>query len=633
MKVALANAVLFWIIFRSFGPGGVFSSPTAVFTATPANLTSEAIDSIKRLHLTPKDPVEITDPNTNSKQVLHGRFLHITDLHPDRFYKPGLSVDDMCHSGKGSASKYGDAILGCDSPLELVEETLDWVKENLHDKIDFIVWTGDNMRHDNDRRHPRSERDIFEMNEKVAAMFYERFGLMPIPLLGNNDVFPHNLFSTGPTLQTREFYKLWRQFLPASQLHVFERGVYFFQEVIPNQLAVLSINTLYWFQSNPLVDSCDRKKDPGYKLFEWLGVVLKEMRLRNMKVWLTGHVPPNAKNYDISCLRKYMAWSHEYRDIIIGGLYGHMNIDHFIPLDAKQAYKSFQKKYLSLGFEQDVMLQDLDDDELDFEEDNDNLVELESLYDAFNSSIGPDSLDPTDDFVFNFSHDVRVLGGVPYNKVDYMERLRETLYADIKRRKKSGVEGERYLIAHVTASVVPTFNPGLRVWEYNISTLHEAKNIRYRSWDKVLAEADAIWDDNGDSPDYLDEFATFEDKVEILKRDKTIPRKMPKGTALGPAYVPQLFTPERYVQYYLDLEGVNAGKKPFEYELEYTTDDKIYKLPDLTVKNWLRLGRRIGKSAGKQAALGKLSSKIDKLWTAFLHRTFVASDYENKNYG
>ena len=91
-----------------------------------------------------------------------------------------------------------------------------------------------------------------------------------------------------------------------------------------------------------MVDDCDNKGDPGYKLFEWLGYVLKEMRARNMSMALWS-CAPNEKNYDTTCLRKYIAWTHEYRDVIVGGLYGHMNLDHFIPLDSVKAYKSIQK--------------------------------------------------------------------------------------------------------------------------------------------------------------------------------------------------------------------------------------------------------------------------------------------------
>lgn len=114
------------------------------------------------------------------------------------------------------------------------------------------------------------------------------------------------------------------------------------KEVIPNQLVVISLNTLYWFDTNPVVDGCNIKTDPGSHQFRWLRVVLKELRARGMKAWLSGHVPPTKDNWEPTCRDRYIAWTHEYRDVIIGGLYGHMNIDHFVVHDIVEAYK--QKK-------------------------------------------------------------------------------------------------------------------------------------------------------------------------------------------------------------------------------------------------------------------------------------------------
>lgn len=623
----------------------VLFSPPAVPVST---LTYETVDlsdlellSLKKLGLTPKPPVRVTDSLTGTSKTIHGRFVHITDFHPDPFYKVGSSIDRMCHGGTGTAGAYGDAIMGCDSPLELVDKTIDWVEANLKDKIDFIVWTGDNVRHDNDRMHPRTESDIMDLNQLISDKMHLKFGDLPIPSLGNNDVYPHNLFAPGPTLQTREFFKIWRPFVPQLQFHTFNNGLYFFQEVVPNQLAVLSINTLYLFQSNPLVDSCDRKKDPGYKLFEWLGVVLQEMRDRNIKVWLTGHVPPNAKNYDISCLRKYVVWSHEYRDVIIGGLYGHMNLDHFIPLDSKMAYDSLVKKYSQWGFEHDSAF----DTGAHSLEDDDLHLELEQLYYMYNMSIADDSADYSDDATknvarFNLPHDVWAEGGIPNGKVGYMDTLRETYYASIKKKSKSGDLGERYSIVHVSASVVPTFNPGIRVWEYNITGLHNssAVNVAVPDWDVFFHRVDQLLENEDDDVSFDSPFATFEQKVEILKKDKTIPPKMPKGLPLGPAYQQQLFTPERYVQYYLDLENVNTGEKEFDYELEYATDNKVYGMKDLTTLEWLRLGRKLGEpikdeKKGKKKPNSKYAERLDKLWKSFLQNTFVSSDYEHRGYG
>ncbi|CAI5760209.1 unnamed protein product [Candida verbasci] len=613
-------------------------------------LDASKVNEIKKLGLTPKNPVKIVT-NEKGEQIIHGRFLHITDIHPDPYYKIGSDPDEACHSGKGYSNKYGDAISGCDSPMILMEETINWVNDHLKDKIDFIVWTGDNVRHDNDRNYPRTEQNIFDLNDHVSNIMFETFKkddgtpnlqIDLVPSLGNNDVYPHNLFSPGPTLQTRELYQIWQPFIPQHQMHTFNRGAYFFQEIIPNKLAVLSINTLYLFQSNPLVDNCDKKKQPGYKLFEWLGYVLKEMRARKMKVWLTGHVPPNEKNFDISCLRKYIVWSYEYRDVIIGGLYGHMNLDHFIPLDSVAAYKSIeksQKKKKKKGKKKSKSMELEYDSDSDSDSDSDDDVALEetNIYNVLDD---------------NFSEEFfKIQGGVPENKVNYMKTLRESLYANIKSKKKSKPQSERYSVAHVTASVIPTFNPGIRVWEYNITNLHNdlKSNVKFEPWNKFFNGVEQLiqmqdkYEDEEDEED--DWFSIFKKK----KRDKTFPLPMPKNLPLGPAYVNQTFTPERYVQYYADLDSINKGNKKFHYEIEYMTDDSLYGLNGLTVDEWIKYGRKLGKpvkNKNKQASTEKKKKKkgknnkgngsdkeLDDMWQEYLKNAFVSSGYEHKGLG
>lgn len=603
------------------------------------DLNDTQIDDLKRLGLTPKKSVEIVKPD-NSKQTIHGRFLHITDFHIDHHYQKGSDIDKVCHGGEGKASKYGDAILGCDSPPILVEETFKWITENLIDKIDFIVYTGDSARHDNDREYPRTRQHIFNMNKEISDKFVtltsESDGQPLIYPVSNNDIMPHNLMDTGPSLQTRELFEAWRPFIPQVQMHTYLMGAYYFQEVIPNQLAVLSLNTMYWFDSNPMVDDCDNKGDPGYKLFEWLGYVLKEMRARNMKVWLCGHVPPNEKNYDTTCLRKYIAWTHEYRDVIVGGLYGHMNLDHFIPLDSVQAYKSIQKDFKD-EFKQKSVFSVEDEDDLALEDSN--------LYKALDENF-------SDKFF-------RVTGGVPNNKVTYLETLREELYARLKGKKKSGEHFERYSIAHVTASIIPTFNPGMRVWEYNITDLEDKlQQVKFEPWDKFFAgvermiEVQSNYVDEKDNDEMnwqemdditIERKKKHKKKNRKKKKDHTFPKPMPENLPLGPAYIEQIFTPERYVQYYADLESINKGKKEFGYEIEYSTDDSLYGLKALTVEEWIKFGRKLGEpvkdlknnvnKGKKKKNNGKKYKKLQQIWNAYLKHAFISSDYEHKGYG
>ncbi|CCF59898.1 hypothetical protein KAFR_0I01170 [Kazachstania africana CBS 2517] len=586
-------------------------------------------DDLARLRLKYQAPVSIYDPYLGRNRTLYGRFLHITDIHPDRHYGENNSISRLCHYppaqssifGSGDndvddlAPRFGKAMAGCDSPMDLIDYTLKWVRENLRDKIDFVIWTGDNIRHDNDRSIPRTESRIFEMNEIVSGKFHDLFSkhdsddprnldVAVIPSLGNNDVFPHNLFSLGPTLQTRELYKIWDDFIPQEQQRTFDRVASFVKEVIPGKLAVISINTLYLFKSNPLVDNCNGRKQPGYQLLIWLGYVLQEIRERGMKVWISGHVPPIQKNMDDSCYNKFSAWTYEYRDIIIGGVYGHMNLDHFIPVDGKKSKKRIEK--YSTDADIPVLLKT--------EEGHNTEVS------AFEKLL----------------NDIHLEGAQPVNKEAYMDDVRETIYNKVrkklgsidditaKRKTKDDIY-ERYSIVHIAGSVVPTFNPSFRVWEYNITDLvDDVKAREIRPWNEFFRSLETeLFEDSGNGVDIF--------SLDRNKNDKTTPPKKPKDLPLGPAYIPQLFTPTSFVQYYADLESINehylkevsdgvapdeAADSVFHYDVEYTSVDEGFDSKSLLVGDYLEFAAKL--------------SKKEKLWGAYKKRAFISSGYKDE---
>ncbi|CAI4364498.1 BAL_1a_G0012670.mRNA.1.CDS.1 [Saccharomyces cerevisiae] len=648
----LSTCVLFFLVFiigAKFQYVSVFSK---FLDDRGDNESLQLLNDIEftRLGLTPREPVIIKDVKTGKERKLYGRFLHITDIHPDPYYVEGSSIDAVCHTGKPSkkkdvAPKFGKAMSGCDSPVILMEETLRWIKENLRDKIDFVIWTGDNIRHDNDRKHPRTEAQIFDMNNIVADKMTELFSagneedprdfdVSVIPSLGNNDVFPHNMFALGPTLQTREYYRIWKNFVPQQQQRTFDRSASFLTEVIPGKLAVLSINTLYLFKANPLVDNCNSKKEPGYQLLLWFGYVLEELRSRGMKVWLSGHVPPIAKNFDQSCYDKFTLWTHEYRDIIIGGLYGHMNIDHFIPTDGKKARKSLLK-----AMEQSTRVQQGEDSNEEDEE-----TELNRILDHAMAA-----------------KEVFLMGAKPSNKEAYMNTVRDTYYRKVwnklERVNEKNVENEkkkkekkdkkkkkpitrkelieRYSIVNIGGSVIPTFNPSFRIWEYNITDIVNDSNFavsEYKPWDEFFESLnkimeDSLLEDEMDSSNI--EVGINREKMgekknkKKKKNDKTMPIEMPDKYELGPAYVPQLFTPTRFVQFYADLEKINQelhnsfveSKDMFRYEVEYTSDEKPYSMDSLTVGSYLDLAGRLYEN--KPA------------WEKYVEWSFASSGYKD----
>lgn len=607
-----------------------------------------------------------TPPEDNTP--LHGRFLHITDIHPDDIYKEGNSINAICHRPSDKqqqqhhdythadyAPKFGKPMAGCDSPIDLMNHTLNWIQHNLKDHIDFIVWTGDNMRHDNDRNHPRYEPKIFQMNELLTQKFYHQLckstsdnnprhmAIDLIPSIGNNDVFPHNLFATGPTLQTREFYRLWHWFIPEEQQKLFNRYGSFVKEVIPGKLAVISINTLYMFKANPLANNCMNSKEPGYQLLIWFGFILQELRKRNIKVWLSGHVPPLEKNFENSCYHKFTLWTHEYRDIIIGGVYGHMNMDHFVPINGQASRNYLDSLYLQNGKEQ--LLHPTYLDNLYLQDDKD-----ESSHPTYLDKDLPDGKEKSVHSIY-LDKDLHVYkeeslhdadlpfltqGAKPTNKESYMDTIRDTIYKQIakklspRRRKRKGQKFKtakdlqyKYSIVNVAGSVIPTFNPSMRIWEYNISDWNQSSTTNlnqqvYEPWDQFFSKLE----------DTINEEASMNANVATKREDKSVPSKMPKDLPLGPAYTPQLFSPTRFIQYFADLNKINsdyyqyikdglteeeAAKKSFKYEVEYTSEDAPFEGKSLMVHDYMEIAAQL--------------SKDDKQWKKYLHKVFGSTGY------
>lgn len=131
--------------------------------------------------------------------------------------------------------------------------TFAWIEQNLKDKIDFVIWTGDSARHDNDEHIPRNNDQVIGSNQMLVDKFRDVFGnkkagrgfdIPIVPSFGNNDILPHNIFLKGPNKWTKTYADIWRPFIPEEQRHGFDRGGWFYVEVIPNKLAVFSLNTM-----------------------------------------------------------------------------------------------------------------------------------------------------------------------------------------------------------------------------------------------------------------------------------------------------------------------------------------------------------------------------------------------------
>lgn len=502
----------------------------------------------------------------------------------------------------------------------MVNATFKWINENLKDKVDFVVWTGDSARHDNDERHPRTEKEVLGLNTYLVDKFIEVFGktdsindpdptnnfMVPIvPTFGNNDMLPHNIFTPGPNKWTKQYASIWERFIPQEQLHSFARGGWFFTEVIPNKLAVISLNTMYFFDSNSAVDGCEAKSEPGFEHMQWLRIQLQFLRDRGMKAILMGHVPPartsSKQNWDETCWQKYTLWTRQFRDVIVGSMYGHMNIDHFMVQD----FKDIKYKVKNAKGDKGQL----------------------RLLDQHGSQRGDPafSVATKDAYLNNLREEWQTLP-IPPRGLSYANLGEEDdELHDSKRRKKSkkqkkrdkfmkaigGKWAENFGLSLVSPSVVPNYYPTLRVIEYNITGL-EGAHPATSPFAALLSGAEL-------EPDWVEEL-DHSDLHDLKKKKKkknrkpkfTIPKPPSKSAPPGPAYSPQTLTFISYTQYFANLTHINnvdllskdkyqkPDPKTFEYELEYNSgNDTHYQLPDLTVRNLLDLARKIARKQVK----------------------------------
>lgn len=537
------------------------------------------------------------------------------DFHPDQFYKTYTSTeaDADCHRGSGPAGIFGAETTDCDSPTTLVNATFQWINDHLKDTIDFVIWTGDSSRHDEDEKIPRTEKEVIATNELLVHKFEEVFGkkddvdsindftIPIIPNFGNNDIMPHNIMHPGPNRWTRNYLSVWKKFIPEEQRHGFSTGGWFSVEVIPNHLTVFSLNTMYFFEHNSAVDGCAERSEPGYQQMEWLRIQLQFIRKRGMKAILMGHVPPartEAKAlWDETCWQKYTFWLQQYRDVIVGSLYGHMNIDHFLLQDNKDI------KIEGLRGEGQSISRMALDDELTIQSTAEYLTELRSGWSRI-----PDvpKTEPRSSSQSGYN--------VIYALLESITKKRKFL------EKIGGEWAERYSLCLVSPSVVPNYFPTLRVFEYNISGIENhpvghAKCLERMSLQEA-EEAHCFIEDKDEK-----------DPIEIEKkkgRKFKIPKPPSKSAPPGPAYSPQTLSLLGYKQYFANLTRINddfgndqlvheegwhngrhSGKEPdkeklrhhnkFTYELEYDTrNDTIFGLKDLTVRSYVDLAARIG---------------------------------------
>lgn len=570
---------------------------------------------------------------------------------------------------------------------------MEWIANEVRDEVDFVIWTGDSARHDNDEDYPRTTEQVTGLNEFMVQKMFEVFGkhngdeedpnpnndyIIPIvPNIGNNDILPHNIMTKGPNRWTRTFLKVWQQFIPEVQKHSFEQGGWFSVDVIPNKLAVFSLNTMYFFQSNAAVDGCAAKSEPGYRQMEWLRIQLQFARDRGMKAIMIGHVPPARTNtktqWDETCWQKYTLWMQQYRDVVIAGMWGHMNYDHFFLQDFHDIDENTSNGRMKIS-EIESASREIPDDEMHVEVSSNYFTDLRKQFadvpkppkslkwDMMKQELLGSSDDQRPEWEVEaliesmLKGDGKGKGGGKSKKQKRKDKEKKFL-KDI-----GGKFAERYSVSFASASVVPNLLPVFRVYEYNTTGLdsHKSNSLVGESsiadFDKELSSEtesptdEEAWESTWSTEDEENDSTWLDTLKKKHKEQKfTVPSPPSKSSPPGPAYSPQTLTLLGYKQYLANLtrinndfttsgeesdveagkwnEGKHKGKKPhdkqhkpnpkkFAFELHYDTrNDSMYNLPDLTIKSMLGLAREIGacerKGNGKGKGKGESLANVD----------------------
>ncbi|KAI8986376.1 Metallo-dependent phosphatase-like protein [Pilobolus umbonatus] len=380
--------------------------------------------------------------DTRKKKKKTGYFLHITDMHIDTDYLEGTSFKTACHRAEedmkqqNTAGKWGSPGGQCDSPIALAEATIRWVASEWRDKLDFIVWTGDNANHKWDKTKQRKRRQIYDLNQRVTDMMMDAFWphshnndntkMIPvIPSFGNNDVFPHNQMGDDKEdVSLLSFYEqMWREWIPKSQRSTFRKGGYYSVEVVP-RLHVITLNTIYFFERNVAIGNCMHHRSPAYKQLIWFEKQLRQAQDDQHKVYVMGHVPPSTRDYKKTCLSEYIRIASIYSDVIMGHFFAHLNMDHFLIYDSN-----------------DLSLTDQ----------------------SYSDPVAQKPFQPSQSDYDDSVHINRDIG-------EYMGYLRN-MYKSIDAlddKKSPSTHEQSLVIIQVAPSILPVYLPSLRIYEYEI---------------------------------------------------------------------------------------------------------------------------------------------------------------------
>ena len=261
-----------------------------------------------------------------------GKFIQITDIHLDIYYKQGYHTNCglpiCCRPDSNSFSndnvnisnKWGSPYGKCDIPISLLKSVLNFTSNNI-DNVDSIFLTGDGPPHDIWEQSRRYNLNVNDAIRTFTKYYFPNTSVFPI--IGNHDTFPINQ-EPGLT-QSDWLYKnlsmRWKYWFSNDSLNTFNFGGFYTQRVKPG-FRIIGLNTNVYPKEN-WWQSLYNKDDYGHQL-AWLRDVLNQSKVNQEKVIILAHHSPN-NWYSKEFIDYYTNLLLEYSDIIEISIYGHQH--------------------------------------------------------------------------------------------------------------------------------------------------------------------------------------------------------------------------------------------------------------------------------------------------------------------
>lgn len=284
---------------------------------------------------------------TTQQSLVH--FIHLTDVNLDLKYNSSIPKRDMCRAANGSIKtaefKAPLGRIGCDTPLLLLESSLEAIKNATEDtKLNFILISGDFSAHEVDV----DEQHILEAMIRTANKTHAVFPDIPVfPVIGLHDyLVPLTLPNTSDwynsVLSPWEPLMIYdgsagdasKSTFSNTLRETFLEGGYYNASIADGRMILIVLNTIYWhYKSNQ--DNLQVRKTALSQL-SWLESQLESAEGQGKRVLIASHIPPGVDVDDHepfwlpSFTKRYMDLvGGRYHKVIAGQLFGHVHKDDF----------------------------------------------------------------------------------------------------------------------------------------------------------------------------------------------------------------------------------------------------------------------------------------------------------------